>query len=190
FAGIVFLLIFCGSVESVVVDIVHGLLLVNMEGGFLSPKGSGGRRCVKQKSGGSVDAPNGNKAYSFKRIEQRNLTKCSTLDSSTTFHISFGGNTRSISHAKLLNGEPSRKTVNLHPLLASVGNGADVAIFVESVHGVHERFSNIVCGFFLRTTLRILGSATPLPAMNNDLERQMLDGRLVLVDNDGKPLKS
>nr|GEU82181.1 hypothetical protein [Tanacetum cinerariifolium] len=99
-----------------------------MEGGFLSPKGSRERRCAKEKSGGSVDTPNGNK---------RNLTNCSTLDSSTAFHILFGGNTRSISYAKLLNEEPSRKTVILRPLLASVGNGANVAIFVESVHEFH-----------------------------------------------------
>ncbi|GJX02848.1 zinc knuckle CX2CX4HX4C containing protein [Tanacetum coccineum] len=70
-----------------------------------------------------------------------NLTKCSTLDSSTAVHISFGSNTKSFSYAKLLNRKPSKKTINFCPLLAPTGNGADVAIFVKSVHVVHGRSS-------------------------------------------------
>ncbi|GKE52958.1 hypothetical protein Tco_1488114, partial [Tanacetum coccineum] len=46
-------------------------------------------------------------------------------------------------------GEPSRKTVNFRTLRELTGNGADVAISLESVLVVHERLSNNVYAFFL-----------------------------------------
>nr|GEU62777.1 hypothetical protein [Tanacetum cinerariifolium] len=56
---------------------------------------------------------------------------------------------KAVLFATLLKGEPSRKTVNFHTLLARAGNRADVAISLESVRVVHERLSNNVYGFFL-----------------------------------------
>ncbi|GJW18944.1 hypothetical protein Tco_0026380 [Tanacetum coccineum] len=54
-----------------------------------------------------------------------------------------------VSFAKLVTGESSRKSVNSRTLLASTGNGADVAISVESVRAISELFANIVYGFSL-----------------------------------------
>nr|GEV67233.1 hypothetical protein [Tanacetum cinerariifolium] len=59
---------------------------------------------------------------------------------------SFSGTT---SYAKLVNEKPSRKSVNFHALLALAGNGADVAISLESVQAISERFANTDYGFFL-----------------------------------------
>ncbi|GJR91252.1 hypothetical protein Tco_0215263 [Tanacetum coccineum] len=50
---------------------------------------------------------------------------------------------RPTSYVKLVTGEPSRKSVNFRTLLASVGNGADVAILFS------ERYANTAYGFFL-----------------------------------------
>nr|GFA08057.1 hypothetical protein [Tanacetum cinerariifolium] len=55
----------------------------------------------------------------------------------------------SITYAKLLNGKSSGKTMNFRTLLAPTGNGAAVAISMESVPVVHKKFSNTVYGFFL-----------------------------------------
>ncbi|GJY76143.1 RNA-directed DNA polymerase, eukaryota, partial [Tanacetum coccineum] len=149
-------------------------------------------------------------------------------------------------------GEPSRKTVNFRTLRELTGNGADVAISLESVLVVHERLSNNVYAFFLGKRVAYTGRSSyaramvklranvelkdilvvvvpkfmdvlkilknprqdvkgvqngasssgkkkqagltrqgyhPLAASINDLKRQMLDEKLVLVDDDGKALK-
>ncbi|GJR48117.1 hypothetical protein Tco_1316220 [Tanacetum coccineum] len=147
--------------------------------------------------------------------------------------------TGTVSYAMLLKSETSRKSVNFHTLLSPAGNGADVAISIESVSVVHERLSNIVYGFFLGKrvaypivenyiprqavrgvllsgtkkqvglTRQEVSNSNPFDALNtvgndgdlalgrltttplaeriNDLERQMLDGKLVLVDDNGMP---
>ncbi|GJU24937.1 putative reverse transcriptase domain-containing protein [Tanacetum coccineum] len=56
----------------------------------------------------------------------------------------------SISYAKLITGEPSRKTVNFRTLLSPARNGANVAISLEYVRPISERFANTIYGFFLR----------------------------------------
>ncbi|GKF65732.1 hypothetical protein Tco_0192249 [Tanacetum coccineum] len=53
------------------------------------------------------------------------------------------------SYAKLVTEEPSRKSMNFHTLLAQEGNGVDVAILLESVQAISERFTNTVYSFFL-----------------------------------------
>ncbi|GJZ74398.1 retrotransposon protein, putative, ty1-copia subclass [Tanacetum coccineum] len=53
------------------------------------------------------------------------------------------------SYAKLVTREPSRKSVNFRTLLAPAGSGADVAISLESVRAISERFANTIYGFFL-----------------------------------------
>ncbi|GJT63665.1 hypothetical protein Tco_1015145 [Tanacetum coccineum] len=52
-------------------------------------------------------------------------------------------------YAKLVTGEPSRKSVNFCTLLAPTGNGADVAILLESIRSISKCFANIVYAFFL-----------------------------------------
>ncbi|GKA48743.1 cytochrome P450 [Tanacetum coccineum] len=51
--------------------------------------------------------------------------------------------------AKLVTGVSSRKSVNLCTLTALVGNGADVAIPLESIRAISEQFVNLAFGFFL-----------------------------------------
>ncbi|GKE28424.1 putative reverse transcriptase domain-containing protein [Tanacetum coccineum] len=53
----------------------------------------------------------------------------------------------SVSYAKLITGESSRKTVNFR--LSPARNGADVAISLESVRAISERFANTIYGFFM-----------------------------------------
>ncbi|GKD06712.1 hypothetical protein Tco_1181686, partial [Tanacetum coccineum] len=54
-----------------------------------------------------------------------------------------------VSFASLLNGESKRKGLNFHTLITQAGNGADVAVSLESIHVVSERYANSDCGFFL-----------------------------------------
>ncbi|GJS38889.1 hypothetical protein Tco_0563932 [Tanacetum coccineum] len=67
----------------------------------------------------------------------------------TTTNASLGSKTGHVSYAKLLNGEPSRKSVNFRTFIAPRGNGADVAIPLESIQAISERFTNSAYGFFL-----------------------------------------
>ncbi|GKD44933.1 putative reverse transcriptase domain-containing protein [Tanacetum coccineum] len=53
------------------------------------------------------------------------------------------------SYAKLVTGETSRKSVNFYNLIAPVWNGANVAISLESICAISERYANMVYGFFL-----------------------------------------
>ncbi|GJV33146.1 hypothetical protein Tco_1393546 [Tanacetum coccineum] len=55
----------------------------------------------------------------------------------------------SVSFATLLKGDTSRKSVNFHTLNTLAGNGADVAVHLEYVRAVSERFANSAYGFFL-----------------------------------------
>ncbi|GJS40295.1 zinc finger, CCHC-type containing protein [Tanacetum coccineum] len=55
---------------------------------------------------------------------------------------------RPTSYAKLLTSEPSRKSVNFGTLIALARNGADVAISLESVRAISERFADTVYDFF------------------------------------------
>ncbi|GJY22362.1 hypothetical protein Tco_0394928 [Tanacetum coccineum] len=58
--------------------------------------------------------------------------------------VSIGNSLGPVLYAKLVNGERIRESVNFRTLLALVGSGADVAILLDSVHVVHELFSNSV----------------------------------------------
>ncbi|GKD86156.1 hypothetical protein Tco_1357310, partial [Tanacetum coccineum] len=46
-------------------------------------------------------------------------------------------------------GKPSRKSVNFCTLFTPKGNGVDVAVVVESIRAISERFANTAYGFFL-----------------------------------------
>ncbi|GKE08099.1 hypothetical protein Tco_1411650, partial [Tanacetum coccineum] len=52
-------------------------------------------------------------------------------------------------YAKLVTGEPSRKSVNFYTLPAPTRNGADVAISLESIRSISKRFSNTAYAFYL-----------------------------------------
>nr|GEV20486.1 hypothetical protein [Tanacetum cinerariifolium] len=66
-----------------------------------------------------------------------------TIDNSAP--ISFGPT----SYAKLVTGEPSRKSVNFCTLFAPGGNRADVAIPIVTIRAISERFANTTYGLFL-----------------------------------------
>ncbi|GJU15374.1 hypothetical protein Tco_1143340 [Tanacetum coccineum] len=58
-------------------------------------------------------------------------------------------NSRPTSYAKLVTGEPSRKSVNFRTLITPIENGADVAKPFESIHSISERFANTSYSFCL-----------------------------------------
>ncbi|GJW62065.1 putative reverse transcriptase domain-containing protein [Tanacetum coccineum] len=53
------------------------------------------------------------------------------------------------SYAKLVTSETSRKSMNFQNLIAPVMIGADVAISLESICAISERYANTIYGFFL-----------------------------------------
>ncbi|GKA31618.1 RNA-directed DNA polymerase, eukaryota, reverse transcriptase zinc-binding domain protein [Tanacetum coccineum] len=61
-----------------------------------------------------------------------------------------------VSFAKLVTGEASGKFVNFRTLIALARNEANVAISMESVRAVSERFANSVYGFFLEKRVSYL----------------------------------
>ncbi|PWA77199.1 RNA-directed DNA polymerase, eukaryota, Reverse transcriptase zinc-binding domain protein [Artemisia annua] len=142
-----------------------------MEKGFLSHKGRGNGKGVKEKQGSSVHATAMDKNSGNKEPELNKsvipdvvhnevssvLANDPSIASTETTNASTNNkrpglnenNKESGSYAKSFKGETSKKRVNFRPLLAPVSNGADVAVSMESAHVVHERFSNTVDGFFL-----------------------------------------
>nr|GFB84214.1 hypothetical protein [Tanacetum cinerariifolium] len=54
-----------------------------------------------------------------------------------------------ISYAESVTGKLSRKNVNFCTLITLVENGADVAIPLESIRAISDRFANKAYGFFL-----------------------------------------
>ncbi|GJT55934.1 retrovirus-related pol polyprotein from transposon TNT 1-94 [Tanacetum coccineum] len=59
------------------------------------------------------------------------------------------GNDPSKSSYANITGKPSRKKLNVHILFTPGGNGIDVAILVDSIRAISERFANTAYGFFL-----------------------------------------
>ncbi|GKD34788.1 hypothetical protein Tco_1250297 [Tanacetum coccineum] len=53
------------------------------------------------------------------------------------------------SYANLFTGESRRKSVNFRTLITPAGNRIDVAVPVESIRAISERFVNTAYGFFL-----------------------------------------
>ncbi|GKA65526.1 zinc knuckle CX2CX4HX4C containing protein [Tanacetum coccineum] len=65
-----------------------------------------------------------------------------------------------VPYANLLNGEPIKKAVNFHTLIAPPGNGLMLPVSIKSVLEVNEHFENSVYGFFL-------GKKVVYPAVEN-----------------------
>ncbi|GJX69188.1 hypothetical protein Tco_0304915 [Tanacetum coccineum] len=72
-----------------------------------------------------------------------------------------------VSFAKLVTREPSKKTVNFRTLLSPASNRSDVAISLESIRAISERFANSVYGFFLgkRVAYPVFSSKYGMDAM-------------------------
>ncbi|GJT99224.1 RNA-directed DNA polymerase, eukaryota [Tanacetum coccineum] len=143
-----------------------------MERGFLSQKGSGVRRGVKEKQGSMAD-----KSVEVGKLgnvigEQVVKEKQSSLVDTTTSNVENtglnsypplpkqrstpGGNSLGKSSYVNVTSEPSRKTLNFHTLYTPRGNGIDVVVPVESIRAISDRFANIAYGFFLGKRLAYL----------------------------------
>ncbi|GJS54481.1 putative reverse transcriptase domain-containing protein [Tanacetum coccineum] len=76
--------------------------------------------------------------------------KVTTIDNSAPIRSDL------TSYAKLVIGEPRRKSVNFRTLIAPVGNGADVAILFKSIRAISKWFSNTAYGFLLEKRVTYL----------------------------------
>ncbi|GKC83605.1 hypothetical protein Tco_1139322, partial [Tanacetum coccineum] len=134
-----------------------GLHSLSMEKGFLTAKERGNGKSVKEKHDFVVgvhgivnDGMNSSSGITNVTSALESLGNTFGKESE---RLSFSSNgialSLSISYAKLITGEPSRKTVNFRTLLSPARNGADVAISLESVRAISERFANTFYGFFL-----------------------------------------
>ncbi|GJT86648.1 hypothetical protein Tco_1068365, partial [Tanacetum coccineum] len=123
----------------------------------------GRRERVKEKQCNSADASEkGNYCVndvttSSSSMDEHGLHAASNTLDYISRKLNEGG---PIQYAKLINVEPSRKSVNFRTLLAPAGNVEDVAISMELVCVVHERLSDIVYGFSL-------GKSVAYPVVEN-----------------------
>ncbi|GJV42431.1 hypothetical protein Tco_1420871 [Tanacetum coccineum] len=125
-----------------------------MERDFLSQKGSGDGRGVKEKN--QVSANDAAKVVSVSSaVEEPMLSSLggSTVEKVTENHDAVATNSP-ISYAKLVTDEPSRKSVNFRTRITLVRNGADVAVPLESIRAVSKQFANSAYGFFLGKRVR------------------------------------
>ncbi|GJX70226.1 hypothetical protein Tco_0307397 [Tanacetum coccineum] len=103
-----------------------------MEIGFLSQKGSGVGRGVKEKQFLMA-----NKSVEENRNDVG--TKVGTTSTDNTSGMSSYDNVTSIL---------SRKALNFCTLFTPAGNGVNVVVPVESIRAISERFANTAYGFF------------------------------------------
>ncbi|GKD51415.1 putative reverse transcriptase domain-containing protein [Tanacetum coccineum] len=138
-----------------------------MERGFLSQKGDGGRRGVKEKNGVAPSAKEKNEAVKDGvapsiTVASGNNIGTQEANSVKAGHdnlhgenvretpINFTANpNKGTSYANLFIGESTRKSVNFRTLITPARNGIDVAVPVESIRVISERFVNTAYGFFL-----------------------------------------
>ncbi|GKB22324.1 putative reverse transcriptase domain-containing protein [Tanacetum coccineum] len=95
-----------------------------------------------------------------KHLNQTLNSTSNTSTDSTKGFVSSENTTGLVLFAKLLTGELSRKYVNFHTMVAPTGNGANVAISMDSVRVVHEQLSNTVYEF-------VLGKRVVYPVVEN-----------------------
>ncbi|GJW09843.1 beta-caryophyllene synthase [Tanacetum coccineum] len=133
-----------------------------MESGFLSQKGSGGGRGVKEKSGvepfaPSVTVASGNVAMEVelptvvkeKQCSRVNTTGLGSYPPLSTPVSTTAGNAPGKSSYANITGKPSGKKVNVRTLFTPGGNGIDVVVPVDSIRAISERFADTAYGFFL-----------------------------------------
>ncbi|GJX30736.1 putative reverse transcriptase domain-containing protein [Tanacetum coccineum] len=117
-----------------------------MERGFLSQKGSGRGRGVKEKD------LNGNKRNTTSAIGLSTKLDDTINDDTLVGVASFGqvGVTPSVVDMMVvMENKPSGKKVDVHTLFTPGGNGIDVVVLVDSIYAISERFANTAYGFFL-----------------------------------------
>ncbi|GKA98420.1 putative reverse transcriptase domain-containing protein [Tanacetum coccineum] len=125
-----------------------------MECGFLSQKGSGEGRGVKEKDLNDVN----NKEVKYGAEPSITVASKNTQED-TTVRGSFpplltqvttsAGNTLGKPSYANITGKPNGKKVNVCTLFTPGGSGIDVVVSVDSIRVISERFTNTTYGFFL-----------------------------------------
>nr|GEV29407.1 hypothetical protein [Tanacetum cinerariifolium] len=110
-----------------------------MERGFLSQKGSGGGRGVKEKNKDVVAKCGVSPSVIDETVVKEKQIPLVDTNIPTVVKSSYANVT----------GKPSGKKLNIHTLFTPSGNGIDVVVPVESIRAVSDRFANTVYGFFL-----------------------------------------
>ncbi|GJT00414.1 retrotransposon protein, putative, ty1-copia subclass [Tanacetum coccineum] len=122
-----------------------------MERGFLSQKGSGVGRGVKEKQSSMADKEKNGVAPSAKEMNKANKDGVAPFVTVTSGKILVHKRQirLSASYANLFTTGPIRKAMNFRTLFTPWGNGVDVVVLVESIRATSARFANTVYGFFL-----------------------------------------
>ncbi|GJS39860.1 late embryogenesis abundant protein, LEA-14 [Tanacetum coccineum] len=145
-----------------------------MERGFLSQKGSGVRRGVKEKKSSNTttlsnDTMNDDTSVGVASAVKEGVTpfvidmmaemeKLSYLDDTTILGsfpplsmpvTTMAGNAPGKSPYANVTGKPSGKKLNICTLFTPRGNRIDVVVSVESIRAISERLANTAYGFFL-----------------------------------------
>ncbi|GKD42139.1 zinc finger, CCHC-type containing protein, partial [Tanacetum coccineum] len=148
-----------------------GVLLIQvassggMKRGFLSQKGSGGRRGVKEKdlNRNKKNTPSGigegvtpSVVDMTVEMDTQNSLEDTTVPeffpTLTTPVTSKAGNAPGKSSYANITGKPSAKKVNVRTLFTPRGNGIDVVVSVDSIRGIHGGKYGLVCSMFSSST--------------------------------------
>ncbi|GJX73038.1 RNA-directed DNA polymerase, eukaryota, reverse transcriptase zinc-binding domain protein [Tanacetum coccineum] len=100
--------------------------------GFLSQKGSGGGRGVKEKNKGVAAKDGVSPSMTVEPVG-------STLTRNAPGKSSYAN----------ITGKPSGKKVNVRTFFTPEGNGIDVVVLMDSIRAISERFANTAYGVFL-----------------------------------------
>ncbi|GJX00723.1 cytokinin dehydrogenase 3-like protein [Tanacetum coccineum] len=127
-----------------------------MESGFLSKKGSGCGRGVKEKHSLMADKersgvePSANKDGVAPSVTAAgDTTVMGSFPPLSTLGATTAGNAIGKYLYANITGKPSGKKVNVRTLFTPGGNGIDVVVLVDSIRAISERFANTAYGFFL-----------------------------------------
>nr|GEZ09569.1 hypothetical protein [Tanacetum cinerariifolium] len=138
-----------------------------MERGFLSQKGSGGGRGVKEKNKDVVAKDSVSPTVTDEIVVKEKqstlvdtsipIAVLSSLDDTTIMGsfpplsmpvTTMTDNAPGKSLYTNVTGKPSGKKLNIHTLFTPWGNGIDVVVPVESIRAISDRFANTSYGFF------------------------------------------
>ncbi|GKD53732.1 hypothetical protein Tco_1287119, partial [Tanacetum coccineum] len=183
-----------------------GLVCDGMEHGFLSQKGSGKGRSVKENDvtatniGAVMDdaipcvtvvdgnTQEENVPYVVDMTMEKD--KLSSLEDTTVLRsfppvptqvTTSAGNAPGKSSYANVTGKPSGKKVNVRTLFTPGGNGIDVVVLVDSIRAIIERFANTAYGFFLGKKIQRI-SLTGFPAQSvGSSNTDVLDSPCLLV---------
>ncbi|GKD54787.1 hypothetical protein Tco_1288174 [Tanacetum coccineum] len=134
-----------------------GLYVLGTEHEFLSQKGIGGGRVVKEKNQvlvndaakGSANDANVTMVHKVvsNDVNTHNVNSETPLESNKGADVNSNANVKptvsaslpaSVSFATLLKGDTSWKSMNFRTLVTPAGNGADVVVPLESIQAISE----------------------------------------------------